>query len=540
VKRTKEKNKERKEKRRKEQEKKIKKNKNKEQRKEERTKEERTKKERKMSLWFKNNKISDINYFKKDNKIINKEMKILIPKSYQTNGKPILGTGSFGEVIKIQEPFLYSYENNNNNHNNNSYNERENQINKGGYNNQSSEIKYVAVKTIKSQIARQQPHYCLYLYRELYMLRNMKHPNIITLKDVKAPKYDQNNLQQYEEGGLDGSLDILQLVFECADCDLAKYLHSRRRGKQNLSDYECQHILYQLALATKYIHSANIIHRDIKPENICLDLNGKPYLTDFGISEMVENNHKYSKYETILPISSSSSGTLLYLAPEILARGNHHSYQVDFWSLGVVMYELLFRKRPYEKMAPYPMIIYSHETYQTLWLSMLSQPDILPSPTEFDSDSTTSLIHVDQPQISSLYQVKQKFCKINDTPLNNNLIFDIPKTTSIGDLISLECHNMLLSLLDVRIQKRLGAHERYSDFIDHNWFANVSIPTSSLEKYQSPININLDYVGEYIWEKYSKLDLISSIEHFAESQVQLPEHEKIDFSHFELPYVAPI
>mmetsp|Transcript_5682 Transcript_5682/g.5860 ORF Transcript_5682/g.5860 Transcript_5682/m.5860 type:complete len:411 (-) Transcript_5682:518-1750(-) len=304
------------------------------------------------------------------------------------------------------------------------------------------------------------------------------------------------------------------------------------RAGQKFDERKTAYIIGCIGSALHHLHLHNIIHRDVKPENILFNNQGVPKLIDFGISSCLTSSSF---------VCQSKSGTREYLAPEVLVPKTHyHGFESDFWSLGVVMYELLFRKRPYEKMAPYPMIIYSHETYQTLWLSMLSQPDILPSPTEFDSDSTTSLIHVDQPQISSLYQVKQKFCKINDTPLNNNLIFDIPKTTSIGDLISLECHNMLLSLLDVRIQKRLGAHERYSDFIDHNWFANVSIPTSSLEKYQSPININLDYVGEYIWEKYSKLDLISSIEHFAESQVQLPEHEKIDFSHFELPYVAPI
>jgi mitogen-activated protein kinase 1/3 len=178
------------------------------------------------------------------------------PKYYHTTGKPVCGTGSFGEVVRV--PDL------------------------------NDPTRTVAVKTIKSQIARQQPHYCLYLYRELYMLRNMSHPNIISLLDVKAPKFDPNNVEQVEAGGLDGSLDTLQLVFECADYDLSKYLTLRRRSRQPLSEFEVQYLLFQLLQATKYIHSANIIHRDIKPENLLIWTNSLTLkLTDFGLARIV-------------------------------------------------------------------------------------------------------------------------------------------------------------------------------------------------------------------------------------------------------------
>lgn len=178
------------------------------------------------------------------------------PKYYHTTGKPVCGTGSFGEVVRV--PDLHD------------------------------PSRTVAVKTIKSQIARQQPHYCLYLYRELYMLRNMSHPNIISLLDVKAPKFDPNNAEQVEAGGLDGSLDTLQLVFECADYDLSKYLTLRRRSRQPLSEFEVQYLLFQLLQATKYIHSANIIHRDIKPENLLIWTNSLTLkLTDFGLARIV-------------------------------------------------------------------------------------------------------------------------------------------------------------------------------------------------------------------------------------------------------------
>jgi mitogen-activated protein kinase 1/3 len=211
------------------------------------------------------------------------------PKSYQTVGKPVAGTGSFGEVVRVQDL--------------------------------NDPTRTVAVKTIKSQIARQQPHYCLYLYRELYMLRNLSHPNVISLLDVKAPKFDPTNSEQVEAGGLDGSLDILQLVFECADYDLSKYLTLRRRNRQPLSEFECQYLLYQLLQATKYIHSANIIHRDIKPENLLIWTNSLTLkLTDFGLARIVPPSPSSPGHVTPTPTTGLD---LAYLDPSL--GSPHHN-----------------------------------------------------------------------------------------------------------------------------------------------------------------------------------------------------------------------
>lgn len=83
------------------------------------------------------------------------------------------------------------------------------------------------------------------------------------------------------------------------------------------------------------IHRSNIIHRDIKPENLVLDSRGYIRITDLGIARVYRPNN-----------SSDTSGTPGYMSPEVICRQNH-SFVSDFFALGVIAYELMTGKRPY-------------------------------------------------------------------------------------------------------------------------------------------------------------------------------------------------
>jgi len=110
----------------------------------------------------------------------------------------------------------------------------------------------------------------------------------------------------------------------------------------------------QLLLALRELHREKIIHRDIKPENILLDefpkglsknnkhLNGRYIvLTDFGWSKRIENNKT----------STQGLGTIEYSAPETMGKdGNEYGFEADFWSIGILIYELLVGERPFDEL----------------------------------------------------------------------------------------------------------------------------------------------------------------------------------------------
>lgn len=93
----------------------------------------------------------------------------------------------------------------------------------------------------------------------------------------------------------------------------------------------------ELGCALRYIHGQNIIHRDVKPDNVLLDGEGHVHLTDFNVAS------------DIIPgkVLSSKSGTLAYLGPEVYA-GKGYDVRADWWSLGVLFYECIYNKRPFE------------------------------------------------------------------------------------------------------------------------------------------------------------------------------------------------
>ncbi|KAG1063749.1 hypothetical protein G6F42_027145 [Rhizopus arrhizus] len=97
-------------------------------------------------------------------------------------------------------------------------------------------------------------------------------------------------------------------------------------------ELQVRHHVASIALSLDYLHRKRIAHRDIKPENILIDKKGYAHLSDFNIA---------IQFTASQPLSWSMAGTMAYMAPEMLARKGY-STAVDWWSLGIVTYELLF------------------------------------------------------------------------------------------------------------------------------------------------------------------------------------------------------
>ncbi|XP_067153034.1 ribosomal protein S6 kinase alpha-5 isoform X7 [Apteryx mantelli] len=118
--------------------------------------------------------------------------------------------------------------------------------------------------------------------------------------------------------------------------ELFTHLSQRERFSEN----EVQIYIGEIVLALEHLHKLGIIYRDIKLENILLDSDGHVVLTDFGLSKEFLNDENERAY--------SFCGTIEYMAPDIVKGGDTgHDKAVDWWSVGVLMYELLTGASPF-------------------------------------------------------------------------------------------------------------------------------------------------------------------------------------------------
>lgn len=153
------------------------------------------------------------------------------------------------------------------------------------------------------------------LRREIEIQSHLRHPNILRLYGYF---YDDSRVYMILEYASKGEL----------------YHALKNVGK--FDDVQAATYIYQLADALSYCHSKKVIHRDIKPENLLLGVYGELKIADFGWSV-----HAPSSRRTTI------CGTLDYLPPEMI-EDRPHDEKVDLWSLGVLCYELLVGKPPFE------------------------------------------------------------------------------------------------------------------------------------------------------------------------------------------------
>lgn len=90
-----------------------------------------------------------------------------------------------------------------------------------------------------------------------------------------------------------------------------------------------------MIVAIEYLHTNTILHRDLKPENLVLDEKGYVRITDLGIAKVWDPEN-----------SQETSGTPGYMAPEVMCRQSH-GVAVDYFAIGVIIYEFMMGKRPY-------------------------------------------------------------------------------------------------------------------------------------------------------------------------------------------------
>jgi len=183
----------------------------------------------------------------------------------------------------------------------------------------------VALKCMsKKQLAK--AHFEHQLRREIEIQSHLRHPNILRMYGYF---YDDEKIYLILEYSVGGEL------------------FNKLQEHRYFNEPYAARIIKELAGALKYCHSKNVIHRDLKPENLLIGKHGEIKIADFGWSVHTPASRR-----------NTMCGTLDYLPPEITLN-QEHDEQVDVWSLGILLYELLVGKPPFETDT-------HHDTYRRI------------------------------------------------------------------------------------------------------------------------------------------------------------------------------
>jgi serine/threonine protein kinase len=186
--------------------------------------------------------------------------------------------------------------------------------------------KEVAIKVISRRIIDANQMMENSLYNEIEIMKALRSPNIVKLIDVI---YSNNNVYIVQEF--------------CRGGDLRKALKKR----EYFPEEEAKNILIDVLSGFKELLKAGVVHRDLKPENILIN-DGLFKLADFGLARYVNNVKK--------DVLKSAVGTPLYMSPQIHYQTTYSS-KSEIWSIGLIYYELLFGKIPWDFTNQYDLVI---------------------------------------------------------------------------------------------------------------------------------------------------------------------------------------
>lgn len=183
----------------------------------------------------------------------------------------------------------------------------------------------VAIKILKDEFSRDE-EFRRRFHAEGEAVAMLSHPNIVQVYDVSSTD----------------NADFI--VMELIDgITLKQYME--KKGVLNWK--ETLHFSMQIAKALEHAHSRNIVHRDIKPHNVMVLKNGSVKVTDFGIARVMSKSNTLTK---------EALGSVHYISPE-QAKGSWVDNRSDLYSLGVVMYEMMAGRPPYDGESPVAVAI---------------------------------------------------------------------------------------------------------------------------------------------------------------------------------------
>lgn len=188
--------------------------------------------------------------------------------------------------------------------------------------------RYVALKVLPAEFLHE-PSFAERFQREARVVARLEHPHIVPVFGF----------------GIDEAAGIPWMAMRLLPAGSLAAL----RHEEALAPEAALAILAQVAEALDYAHAKGVVHRDVKPQNVLLDESGRAYLADFGIARMVEGSQHLTRTGMIC-------GTPEYMAPE-QATGVAVDHRADIYALGVVAYELLTGRTPFQADTPVAVLL---------------------------------------------------------------------------------------------------------------------------------------------------------------------------------------
>ncbi len=191
--------------------------------------------------------------------------------------------------------------------------------------------RYVAVKVLHPHLS-EDPDFITRFKREAKSVSELRHPYIIQVFDFDIQGENYYMVMEYVEGGQ----------------TLKQLLQDRAARGERLPLEQALDIVSKLADALAYAHGLGMVHRDIKPANVLIPSLDRPVLSDFGIARIIG--------QTGLTGTGTMVGTPAYMSPE-QGKGERGDARSDIYALGIVLYEMLTGRPPYDADTPLAVIL---------------------------------------------------------------------------------------------------------------------------------------------------------------------------------------